>query len=94
MHGVGGILGSLLVAFFASTELGVFSGYGFAEGIDSVGGQLKVQMIGIVATFVYTAVVSYALLKLIALVTPLRVTEENEVQGLDVAEHEETGYNL
>ncbi|MCP5208973.1 MAG: ammonium transporter [Hahellaceae bacterium] len=94
VHGVGGILGSLLVAFFASTELGVFSGYGFAEGIDSVGGQLKVQMIGIVATFVYTAVVSYALLKLIALVTPLRVTEENEVQGLDVAEHEETGYNL
>jgi Amt family ammonium transporter len=94
VHGVGGILGSLLVAFFASTELGVFSGYGFAEGIESVGGQLKVQLIGVVATLVYTAIVSYALLKLISLITPLRVAEEDEVQGLDLGEHEETGYNL
>ncbi len=94
VHGVGGILGSLMVAVFASTELGVFSGYGFADGIESVGGQLKVQLIGVVATIAYTAVVTFVILKLVNLVAPLRVSEENEVSGLDITGHEETGYNL
>lgn len=94
VHGVGGILGSLMVAVFASTELGVFSGYGFADGISSMLGQLKVQFIGIVATIVYTAVGSYVILKLVGLVTELRVSEDDERQGLDLGEHEETGYNL
>ncbi|MGF1763462.1 ammonium transporter [Aliivibrio kagoshimensis] len=94
VHGVGGILGSILVGVFASTELGVFSGFGFAEGISSIGGQLQVQLIGVVATIVYTAVVTFLILKLVGLFTPLRVTEEEEIEGLDISSHEEKGYNL
>ncbi len=94
VHGVGGILGSILVGVFASTELGVFSGFGFSEGITSIAGQLQVQLIGVVATIVYTAVVTYLILKLVGLFTPLRVTEEEEIEGLDISSHEEKGYNL
>jgi Amt family ammonium transporter len=94
VHGVGGILGTMLVGVFASTELGVFSGYGFAQGIDSIFGQIKAQFIGVVATVVYTALVSFVILKLLGAMTKLRVSEEEEVQGLDLTAHEETGYNL
>lgn len=95
VHGVGGILGSLVVAFFASTELGLFSGYGFADGISSIAGQFKVQAIGVIATIVFTAVVTYIVLKVVAVLTGgLRVEEEEEIQGLDITSHEETGYNL
>ncbi|WP_250657899.1 ammonium transporter [Alkalimarinus coralli] len=94
VHGVGGILGTFMVGIFASTELGVFSGFGFAEGISSIGGQLKVQLIGIVSTIVYTAIVTYVILKLVSLFAPLRVSEEDEVEGLDTSSHEEKGYNL
>jgi len=95
VHGVGGILGSLAVAIFASTQLGVFSGYGFAEGITSISGQLSTQAIGVATTIAFTAVSTYVILKLVSLITGgLRVDEEDEVMGLDVASHEETGYNL
>ncbi len=97
VHGVGGILGTLMVGVFASTELGVFSGFGFANVDDvvlSMGGQLKVQFIGVVVTIAYTAIVTYVLLKLIGLFTELRVSEEEEVEGLDTSSHEEKGYNL
>ncbi|UZE94748.1 ammonium transporter [Alkalimarinus alittae] len=94
VHGIGGILGTFLVGIFASTELGVFSGFGFADGIVSIGGQLKVQLIGIIVTTVYTAVVTYGILKLVGVFTSLRVSEEEEVEGLDTAYHEEKGYNL
>jgi Amt family ammonium transporter len=73
----------------------VFSGFGFADGIDTMGGQVMVQLIGIGSTFIYTAVVTWVILKLVAVMTGgLRVSEEIEIQGLDTAEHEETGYNL
>jgi len=94
VHGVGGIVGTLLAGVFSATSLGVFSGYGFADGIETMAGQLSVQAIGVVATVTYTAVVSYILLKLVAFVTPLRVSPEEEVQGLDVVDHDEVGYNL
>ncbi len=94
VHGVGGILGTLLVGIFASTELGVFSGFGFAEGINTIAGQLQVQFIGVVATIIYTAIITYLILKLVGLFTPLRVTEEEEIDGLDISSHEEKGYNL
>jgi len=95
VHGVGGILGSLVVAVFASTELGVFSGYGFADGISTIAGQFSVQAIGVVATIVFTAIATFVILKLVGLLTGgLRVDEEDEQQGLDITEHEETGYNL
>ncbi|MCB1857860.1 MAG: ammonium transporter [Gammaproteobacteria bacterium] len=95
VHGVGGSLGTLLAGVFSSTGLGLFSGYGFAEGIDSMGGQLWVQLIGVVATIIYTAVLTFVILKLVALMTHgLRVSGEQEVEGLDHVSHEETGYNM
>jgi Amt family ammonium transporter len=92
VHGVGGIMGTMLAGVFAATTLGIFSGYGFAEGVQSMAGQIKVQFIGVAATVVFTAVVTYALLKAIDLTLGLRVTEEQEVEGLDIALHEERGY--
>lgn len=95
VHGVGGVLGTLLAGIFASTQLGAFSGLGLADGIDSIGQQLWVQFVGVVATFVYTALVTWILLKLVALLTSgLRVTREEEMTGLDLSLHEEEGYKL
>lgn len=92
VHGVGGILGSILVAVFASSELGIFSG----QGLDvSIAEQLGVQLLGVVSVGVYTAIVTYILLKVSGLLTGgLRVTEEEETQGLDLVLHEESGYKL
>ena len=96
VHGVGGIIGTLLAAVFASTELGIFSGQGFAkESITTIGEQFGVQAIGVIATFVYTAVVTYILFKLVAVFTNgLRVDSDEETQGLDIIDHEERGYEL
>jgi len=95
VHGVGGILGTFLAGIFASTELGIFSGQGFADGIESIGSQLGVQMIGIVSTFVYTAIVTYLIFKVVGMITNgVRVSEDEESQGLDIVDHEERGYDL
>ncbi len=95
VHGVGGILGTLLVGIFASTELGVFSGQGFAEGIGSISEQLGVQLIGVLAVLVYTAVITYVLLKFTGVLTRgLRVSREVEQEGLDIRHHEESGYKF
>jgi len=94
VHGVGGILGTLLAGVFCSTQLGVFSGNGFSDGIESIGGQFSVQAIGVVSTLVYTAVVSFIILKVVDMTIGLRVTEEEETQGLDLVLHDERGYDL
>ena len=93
VHGVGGILGTLLAGVFASDALGVFSGQGYNEGMDMIS-QVSVQVIGIIATFTYTAVVTYVLLKLVDKLLVLRVDEEGEMRGLDLVEHDERGYDL
>ena len=93
VHGVGGILGTLLAGVFASDALGVFSGQGYNEGMTMVS-QVQVQIVGIVATFVYTAVVSYLLLKLVDKLLVLRVRQDDELQGVDLVEHDERGYDL
>jgi Amt family ammonium transporter len=92
VHGVGGILGTLMAGVFSATSLGVFSGFGFADGIESMGGQLYVQFIGVVATVAFTALVTYIILKLVDKLVGLRVTREEEIEGLDIALHEERGY--
>lgn len=93
VHGVGGILGTMLAGVFSATYLGVFSGYGFADGITSMGGQLSVQFIGVTSVIVYTAIVTFIVLKLTGLLTGgIRVDEEGEIQGLDIVTHEERGY--
>jgi Amt family ammonium transporter len=88
VHGVGGFTGVLLTAVFSSTAL---DGLGLAEGV-SMGSQLMVQLIGAVVTVVWCGVATYAILKLINLVSPLRASTEQENQGLDLALHEERGY--
>lgn len=84
----------LIAGVFSATSLGVFSGYGFADGIETMGGQLWVQFVGVIATIIFTAVVTWLLLKVVGLLTGgLRVSEEEEVEGLDIALHEERGYD-
>jgi len=94
VHGVGGILGTLLAGVFSATTLGVFSGYGFAEGIETMAEQVQVQFIGVISTIVFTAVVTWVILKVIDALIGLRVTEEEEIEGLDIVCHEERGYDL
>jgi ammonium transporter, Amt family len=94
VHGVGGILGTLLIGIFASTQLGIFSGHGFSAGIESIGGQLAVQATGVVATFVYTGIVTFVILKAVNMIVGLRVDGDAEMQGLDLVLHDERGYDL
>ena len=93
VHGVGGILGTILAGVFASSELGLFSGQGLAEGM-TIGSQVGVQFIGVVSTFVYTLIATYIILKIVGAITGLRVSDEEEQQGLDIVSHEEKGYDL
>ncbi len=90
VHGVGGALGMLLTSVFVSAGLG---GAGLAENM-TVASQFGVQAIAVVATAIWSAVVSYLALKLAGLVVPLRVSVEQELEGLDLVNHEERGYNL
>ncbi|MDX1734907.1 MAG: ammonium transporter [Halioglobus sp.] len=94
VHGVGGILGTLLAGVFCATNLGIFRGNGFSDGVDSIGGQLVIQGTGVVATFVYTAVVTFVILKIVDVMVGLRVDDEQETQGLDLVLHDERGYDL
>jgi Amt family ammonium transporter len=89
VHGVGGIIGTLLAGVF----VGTLGGAGLAEGM-TMGGQVWVQFVGVIATFIYCAVISWVLLRVIDAVIGLRVTGDEETQGLDIVLHDETGYNL
>jgi Amt family ammonium transporter len=93
VHGVGGIMGTFLAGIFISGSLGVFSGQGYAEGM-TMGSQIGVQLIGIVATLVYTAVLTWVLLKVTNAITRFRVSSEEENTGLDIILHDERGYDL
>jgi Amt family ammonium transporter len=94
VHGVGGILGTMLAGVFCSTQLGIFSGNGFSDGVTSIGGQLMIQGTGVVATLAYTAVATFIILKVVDLLIGLRVDDEEENQGLDLVLHDERGYDL
>lgn len=93
VHGVGGILGTFLAGIFASAGLGILSGQGYAEGM-TMGSQLVVQLTGITATLIYTAVLTYIVLKIVNGLTGLRVTQEEESVGLDIVLHDERGYDM
>jgi Amt family ammonium transporter len=94
VHGVGGILGTLLAGVFASQQLGIFSGNGFSDGIETMIGQVGVQGTGVLVTVAYTAVVTWIILKVVDALIGLRVDEEHETQGLDLVLHDERGYDL
>lgn len=88
VHAVGGIVGALLTGIFAALSLGGFG------SVEDIGAQFFVQFKGVAFTVVYTAVVTFVILKVLDLVMGLRVTEEEEAVGLDLALHNERGYNL
>ena len=94
VHGVGGMLGTFLAGILISTNLGVFSGNGYAEGM-AMGSQVMVQITGILATGIYTAVLTYVILKVVgALTSGLRLSDEQEQMGCDITDHDEKGYSM
>lgn len=90
VHGVGGILGTLLAGVFASADLG---GVGYREGVTMVE-QVGVQLLGIVATIAWCAILTYVILKVLDVVVGLRVNAEDETEGLDLSDHGERAYTL
>jgi Amt family ammonium transporter len=90
VHAVGGMLGALLIGVFASTA---FNEAG-ADGLLAGGGLslLGKQAVAVGATLVFSFALSFGILKVVDLVVGLRVTEEEELAGLDVTQHEEVGY--
>ncbi|NIP46083.1 MAG: ammonium transporter [Gammaproteobacteria bacterium] len=89
VHGVGGALGTTLAGVFVASQLG---GAGLAEGV-SMGGQVFTQLIGVAATVAWTAIVTFVILKVVDAIVGLRVSEEEETDGLDLSQHEERAYN-
>ena len=94
VHGVGGTLGTFLAGIFASTRLGMFSGQGLSDGASGIADQVLIQLCGIAAVLVYTAVITWIILKVLDALVGLRVSEEEETSGLDIAMHNESGYDL
>jgi Amt family ammonium transporter len=90
VHGVGGMLGTLLAGVLVASS---FGGAGLAEGM-TIGSQVGVQLVGVLATLLWTATVSFVILRIMDITIGLRVKDEEETQGLDQTQHEETGYNL
>jgi len=90
VHGVGGTLGTFLTGVFAASALG---GVGYPEG-QTMGGQVLVQLTGIVATGLWSGLITYGLLKASDAVVGMRVAPEEETEGLDTVLHNEKGYNL
>jgi Amt family ammonium transporter len=84
IHGVGGAVGAILTGIFAKEAIG-----GAAGLLEGNTGQLWLQFIGVVFTVVYTGVLTYVILKIVNLITPLRATSEEETQGLDLNQHGE-----
>jgi len=92
VHGIGGMIGTLAAGILGATGLGVFSGYGFENA--NIGSQFGVQLVGVLTTFVYTAVATLIILKLVDVVVGLRVTSDEETEGLDIVLHDERGYDI
>jgi Amt family ammonium transporter len=90
VHGVGGALGTILAGVFAATGLG---GMGLAEGT-TMAGQVLVQILGVAVVAVWSGVVTFVIVKIIGLVVTLRVSEEDEIEGLDIVAHGERAYEL
>ena len=88
VHGIGGIVGVLLTGVFASSALG-----GSVENLN-IGNQLWLQAVGIVATLVYSGALTFILVKVVDGMIGIRVTAEEEGTGLDLALHDERGFNL
>ena len=91
VHCVGGVWGALATGLFASKLVNSAGADGLFYGNP---GQFLIQVIAVVVTMVFSFVVSYILFKILDATMGLRVTPEDEVAGLDITEHQETGYSL
>ena len=89
VHGVGGATGTLLTAFLGTVA---FGGLGLSEV--SAGEQFGIQLTGVVATLVWSAVASFILIKIVGALVGLRVHHDDEIEGLDLTTHGERGYDL
>ncbi len=89
VHGVGGIMGSLLTAIFASSMFG-----GMGLGKVSIGEQLWIQLAGVAAVIVWSLVLSFVIIKAVNGIVGLRVSEQEETEGLDLTDHGEQSYHL
>jgi Amt family ammonium transporter len=90
VHAVGGIVGAILTGLCVDVSLG---GAGLADGM-TIASQLWVQCKGVIFTIAYTGILSFILLKLVDVIIGLRVSDEQETQGLDITLHNERGYSL
>jgi Amt family ammonium transporter len=84
VHGIGGMTGTLLTGVFATAAIGGTSG--LIEGNPQ---QLLIQLYGVAVTLVWSAGVTYVLLRLVGAFVPLRVSREHEMEGLDISQHGE-----
>ena len=91
VHGVGGIIGALLTGLFSAPLLG---GFGLGGGVGGIGEQLLIQAGAVLVTLLYSGLLSAFFLWLIDRILGLRVTREEEIEGLDIVLHDEKGYNL
>ena len=90
VHGVGGMLGSILLAIFLAEGLG---GTGYAQGF-GMGSMLGVQVLAVAAVAIYSAVATALIALAVSLFLPMRVSEDEERQGLDIADHGERGWEF
>ena len=90
VHGIGGMLGTILCGFLMSAN---FGGVGFDEGVSAFD-HVKIQIYSVLVTLIWTTVFTYIILKIISFITPLRVSEDEEITGLDTTSHGESGYNI
>jgi Amt family ammonium transporter len=97
VHGVGGILGALLTGVFASPSLGGLGACDYVANkcgvFPGIGAQVWIQLQGVIYTAVLSAIVAFIAFKIVDMVIGLRVTEEEEREGLDISSHGESAYN-
>ena len=95
VHGAGGTIGALLTGVFATQVVNPIFGPGKAVGgSDGHWGQLGNQLVGVLIAWGFALVGTLVLLKVVDLITGLRVTEDEEIEGLDITQHGEEAYNL
>jgi Amt family ammonium transporter len=90
VHGIGGMLGSILVAFVIAPG---FGGVGYAEGM-AFAGQLGAQALAVGAVALYSAIATALIALAVSLFLPMRVSEDEERQGLDIADHGERAWEF
>ncbi|HYZ16845.1 MAG TPA: ammonium transporter [Candidatus Acidoferrum sp.] len=90
VHGVGGTVGAVLTGLFATTAINANAANGLFYGNP---GQLGIQIVAVAASWVFSAVMTFIILKVVNVIVPLRVSEKEEAMGLDLSQHSEVAYS-